>query len=130
MPVTCSRARRGALATFARFATLMPFAALMAAVAILGGTLLTYLYDRHAILWWRLCTGVCLGLTALGLIGFFLALWLGMTAAGLAFATVISGSPALLLFSRDFRVRVFDDVRNSIEVIRGAFSTFDPHTWA
>ena len=49
----------------------MPFAFLLALVAIAGATLLTYLYDREALFWSRLAAGVCMGMAALGLVGLF-----------------------------------------------------------
>ena len=51
----------------------MPFALLLALAAIAGATVLTYVYDRDAEIWSRLCAGVCLGFAALGLVGFVLA---------------------------------------------------------
>ena len=87
----------------------MPFALLPALAAIAGATVLTYVYDRDAPIWPRLCAGVCLGFAALGLIGFVLASLLGMTAAAVALAGVVCASPLLLLARRDWRARVAAD---------------------
>ena len=78
----------------------MPFAFLLALAAIAGATVLTYLYDRDALLLARLCAGVCVGFAALGLVGFVLASLLGMTPLALALAGVVCASP-LALLSRD-----------------------------
>jgi hypothetical protein len=91
----------------------MPFALLLALAAIAGATLLTYLYDRDASLWSRLCAGVCVGFAALGIVGFVLASWLGMTPAALVLAAAVTGSPLLLLLRRDVRTRVGADARGA-----------------
>ncbi|HEX8501953.1 MAG TPA: hypothetical protein VF659_15325 [Pyrinomonadaceae bacterium] len=89
----------------------MPFAILLALAAIAGATVLTYLYDRGAPFWPRLCAGVCLGFAALGLVGFLLASLLGMTPAAVALAGAACASPLLLLARRGWRGRAADDVR-------------------
>jgi hypothetical protein len=88
----------------------MPFALLLALAAIAGATVLTYLYDRDASVWPRLCAGVCLGFAALGLVGFALASLLGMTAAALTLAGLVCASPLMLLARRGWRERVSADV--------------------
>jgi hypothetical protein len=85
----------------------MPFALLLALAAIAGATVLTYLYDRDALFWSRLCAGVCVGFAALGLVGFVLASWLGMTPVSLALAGAVCGSPLLLLFRKGLHGRFF-----------------------
>ncbi|MBC7931894.1 MAG: hypothetical protein H7Z38_15140, partial [Rubrivivax sp.] len=100
----------------------MPFALLLAFAAIAGATTLTYLYDRDALLWSRLCAGVCLGLAALGLVGFALASWLGMTPLALALAGAICGSPLLLLFRRGLRGRFDAEVGEALLALRRAFT--------
>jgi hypothetical protein len=89
----------------------MPFALLLALAAVAGATLLTYLYDRDASLWARLCAGVCVGFAALGLVGFVLASWLGMTPAALVLAGAVTGSPLLLLARPDLRAHLIADAR-------------------
>ncbi len=44
-----------------------------------SGTVATYLYDEAASLAARLCAGACIGLAALGLVGFVIASLLGLT---------------------------------------------------
>jgi hypothetical protein len=100
----------------------MPFAFLPALAAIAGATLLTYLYDRDALLPSRLCAGVCLGFAALGLVGFVLASLLGMTPTAIALAGVVCGSPLLLLTRGDARRRVGADIFESARVVRRALT--------
>jgi hypothetical protein len=108
----------------------MYFAAFMAVVAIASGTLLTYLYERDTLLWWRLCAGVCLGITTLGLTGFVLASWFGMTSATLIVAVLLNGSPLLLLQRRKLRDRIVEDFTSSLEVVRRSVVTVEPRSWA
>src|SRR5215204_3785334 len=89
----------------------MPFALLLALAAVAGATTLTYLYDRDASIWSRLCAGVCLGFAALGLVGFVLASLLGLGPAALVLAGVACGSPLLLLLRGGWRARLFADLR-------------------
>ncbi|HWS86635.1 MAG TPA: hypothetical protein VN282_06710 [Pyrinomonadaceae bacterium] len=95
----------------------MPFALLLALAAIAGATVLTYSYDREANIWARLCAGVCLGFSALGLVGFVLASALGMGPAALALAGVVCASPLLLLARADWRQRVGSDLREGVRAV-------------
>jgi hypothetical protein len=100
----------------------MPFALLLGLAAIAGATLLTYLYDRDAPLWPRLCAGVCLGFALLGSIGFALASALGMNAASLALAGLICASPLLLLLRVGVRARVVANVREGVRELGSALT--------
>jgi hypothetical protein len=95
----------------------MPFALLLALAAIAGAFVLTYLYDRDASVWSRLCAGVCLGFAALGLVGFVLASLLGMGPSSLALAGLVCASPLLLLLSAGRRGRLALDVGEGVRVI-------------
>jgi hypothetical protein len=100
----------------------MPFALLLGLAAVAGATLLTYLYDRDATLWPRLCAGVCLGFALLGLVGFALASLLGMNASALALAGLVCAAPLLLLLRADVRARAARDVREGGRALRSALS--------
>ncbi|MDQ3917627.1 MAG: hypothetical protein M3348_04050, partial [Acidobacteriota bacterium] len=100
----------------------MPFALLLALAATAGATALTYLYEEEALLWSRLCAGVCVGMALLGLAGFVLASRLGMTPLALALAGVLSASPLLLLLRRDLRARAGRDAREGLRVARESFA--------
>ena len=56
----------------------MTVSLLLALLVTLSGTISTYLYDDNATLGARLCSGACLGLAALSLIGFVVASILGL----------------------------------------------------
>src|SRR5919205_2173792 len=94
----------------------MPFAPLLALAAIAFAFALTYLYDREANVWSRLCAGVCLGFAALGLVGFALASLLGMGAASLALAGLACASPLLLLLEAGRRARAASDVKEGFRL--------------
>ena len=98
----------------------MPFALLLALAAIAGATVLTYVYDRDAGLWPRLCAGVCLGFAALGLVGFVLASLLGMGPAALVLAGLVCASPLLLLLRGGRRARAAADVKEGLGLISRA----------
>jgi hypothetical protein len=100
----------------------MLFALLPALAAIGGATTLTYLYEREAPLWWRLCAGVCIGFALLGLIGFALASFLGMTPGALALTGIVTGAPLLLLLRREWRARMAADVASSFAAARSAIA--------
>src|SRR5205085_10504773 len=103
----------------------MPFALLLALAAIAGATALTYLYDGEALLWSRLCAGVCLGLAVLGLVGFVLASWLGMTPVSLLLAGAFAASPLLLMAGGGVRARAGANVRGSARALRRALTLGD-----
>ncbi|HEX7313163.1 MAG TPA: hypothetical protein VF297_04555 [Pyrinomonadaceae bacterium] len=98
----------------------MPFALLLALAAIAGAFVLTYLYDRDANVWARLCAGVCLGFASLGLVGFLLASLLGMGPAALGLAGVVCASPLLLLPREGWRARVSADVKEGLGLVSRA----------
>jgi len=95
----------------------MPYAILLALAAVAGATTLTYLYDRDTPLWPRLCAGVCLGFAALGLVGFVLASWMGMTTPTLVLAGLVCASPLLLLSRAGRRQRLWEDLGESLRAI-------------
>src|SRR6185436_3347533 len=70
---------------------------LLALLVTLSGTVATYLYDEHASLGARLCAGAALGLAALGLVGFVVASFIGLSGAAILFSAVICCSPLALL---------------------------------
>src|SRR5919202_3108181 len=96
----------------------MPFALLLALAPVAGATLPTSLYDGEASFPSRLCAGVCVGLAALGLAGFVLASWLGMTPAALALAGALCASPLLLLLRRELRALAGEDIAGSARAAR------------
>ena len=84
-------------------------ALLLALIAIAGGTVATYLYERDASLVARLCMGACTGFAALGLAGFVFASLMGLTWVTLGLAASVVAVPLLLLRDADKRGRVVAD---------------------
>lgn len=75
------------------------------AAAVLGGTLLTYLWEKEASPAGRACVGVPLGLALLGIVGICLSLVLGLTPTAVWTSSVLVASPALLLARPELRDR-------------------------
>ncbi len=98
----------------------MPFALLLALAATAGATLLTYLYDRETTFPARVCAGVCMGLAALGLLGFIIASLIGLNAPSLFIAGALAGSPLLLLIKGKWRERVGADLAETRRAARRA----------
>jgi len=78
-------------------ANLMIASLLLALLVTLSGTVATYLYDENASFGARLCAGAALGLAALGLVGFVVASFIGLSGIAILFSTVICCSPLALL---------------------------------
>jgi hypothetical protein len=89
-----------------------------------GGTLASYLYDRDAAFAARLCSGVCVGLAALGLVGFVSASFLGLTPLAISLTLfVVMALPLFSLTNADFRALVQQDLRTTYwSIRRGLFN--------
>jgi hypothetical protein len=98
----------------------MFFALILTLIAIMGGTLATYLYDEGVPVGARLCAGACTGLTALGLLGFVCASFLGMTPLALVLAAGAVASPLLLLLKPERRREVLADLSLAVTGVRRA----------
>jgi hypothetical protein len=98
----------------------MLFAIGLTLIASIGGTLLTYLYDRDAPFGARLCSGCCTGLAALGLIGFIFASFVGLTPVALLLSSAVVASPVILLAKPRFRSIVTADLLSSKAAVRRA----------
>src|SRR5260370_850173 len=85
----------------------------LAIVVIASGTVATYLYDENASLGARLCAGACLGLTALGLVGFVIASFIGLTAPAVLLSAKLTSIPLVLLVNKDRRNRFREDLSDS-----------------
>jgi hypothetical protein len=92
----------------------------LALIAIAGGTLLTYLYDRGAPLVSRLCTGAVLGFAAFGLLAFLYASLLGLTPLTLMLAAASIALPLALLRETKLRAEVFEDIETALHDVRRA----------
>ncbi|HEX6046498.1 MAG TPA: hypothetical protein VFZ22_18525 [Pyrinomonadaceae bacterium] len=94
----------------------------------LSGAIVTYLYDENASLSARLCAGVCLGLTALSLVGFIVASLVGLTGPAILISTAICCSPLALLTDSATWRRVQQDLGTASAWTRRVFSR--PDAWS
>jgi hypothetical protein len=97
-------------------------------IAIASGALLTYTWDEDAPLASRLCTGACIGFALLGLVGFVLALMIGLTTATLVVTALLLATPALLLRNSQRRAEISADINRALRAISRA--TTWPDRWA
>ena len=107
----------------------MLLVSLLAVVGVGGATLLTYFYDSDEILPWRICTGVCVGITTLGLIGFVLASWFGLTTKALIATLIVTGLPFLLLRQQALRARIVEDLKDTLEKVKRATHAAKLESW-
>jgi hypothetical protein len=84
------------------------------------GTLATYLYDNRAAFAARLCAGACIGIAALGLVGFVFASLLGLTAVSIALTLAVLGLITLSLRNPKRRALVYADLSSTHQAIRKA----------
>src|SRR5258708_26528672 len=89
-------------------------------IAIASGALLTYTWDEDAPLASRLCTGACIGFALLGLIGFALALLIGLTTTTLVVTALLLATPALLLRHAELRAQIGTDLQTTTRAISQA----------
>jgi len=90
---------------------------LLALLVTFSGAVATYSYDENASLGARLCTGVCLGLAAFGLIGFLIASFIGLSGVAILITAAICCSPIALLTERNNRAlfeKDFDAARRRL----------------
>jgi hypothetical protein len=96
-------------------------------IAITSGTLLTYTYDEDAPLASRLCSGACIGFALLGLIGFGLALLVGLANGTLLATAALLATPVLLLTRPTCRADIYADINKAIQGVSRASSR--PNRW-
>jgi hypothetical protein len=88
-----------------------------------SGTLASYFYDEGAPFAARLCAGACVGIAALGLLGFVFASFLGLTPLTIFLTVlVIAVLPLLFLGSPYRRAFVQQDLKNTWRAIRRVLS--------
>jgi hypothetical protein len=87
-----------------------------------SGTLSSYLYDEGASFAARLCAGACLGIAALGLVGFIFASFLGLTHLAIVLTMVVFVLPLLSLQNQNRRVFIKQDLRATTHTIRRGLS--------
>lgn len=99
---------------------IISFALLLIVTA--SGTLATYAYDDARNFPARLCTGACTGIAALGLMGFIVASFLGLTPVAILLTLVLLAAPIAFLKNPNRRVVVQRDVMNAWRRVRECIS--------
>lgn len=87
-----------------------------------SGTLATYAYDDSGNFPARLCTGVCTGIAAFGLVGFIVAALLGLTPVAILLTLVLLAAPVGFLKNRNRRLVVQQDLLNTWSRVRECIS--------
>jgi lysylphosphatidylglycerol synthetase-like protein (DUF2156 family) len=91
-------------------------------LAAASGTLVSYLYDEGAAFAARLCAGACIGIAALGLVGFVFASFLGLTPVAILLALlVVVFLPLFVLWNPNRRVFIQQDLRSTYRAIRQGY---------
>src|ERR1051325_1352822 len=90
----------------------MFLACLLLVIAIFGGTLLTFLFDRSAPRGARLCMGASIGMALMATVGFLLSLVLGLGPAAIVLTSVILLLPGLLLINPERRAVILSAARS------------------
>lgn len=90
----------------------------IAFLVTLSGATATYLFDENAPMGVRLSTGACLGLAALGLIGFVVASFIGLTGVAVLLSTAVCALPLLALVKPERRKLVTQDLNSLTKAIR------------
>lgn len=93
----------------------------IALFATASGTLASYLYDEGAALAARLCAGACIGIAALGLVGFVFASLLGLTPLAIIFTSLVLALPLLSLRNPKRRALVQQDLSATHRAIHQAY---------
>src|SRR5262249_570091 len=96
-------------------------ACILLAIAVVSGTLLTFLYDRTAPFPARLCMGGCTGMALLAVIGFLFALWLGLNGLSITLAAFALLLPFLFLVWGKFGKVVFYRIKLAAQRLSIAF---------
>ena len=91
----------------------MFFACILLLIAILSGTLLSFLYDETSGLAARLCFGAATGLMLLAFVGFLLALLMGLTGISVAIAGLVMLAPFFLLAKARHRRQIVAEIKSA-----------------
>lgn len=83
-----------------------------------SGTIATYLYDEGASFATRVCTGACVGIAALGLVGFVVASFLGLTPASIVITAAVLTLPFLILRDETRRKLVRGDWKATSQTLK------------
>jgi len=75
----------------------------LASLAIASGTVATYLYEERTAFAPRLCAGTCIGFAALGLVGFILSSFLGLTPLSILLTVLVLVIPTAFIWRNPTR---------------------------
>ncbi len=100
----------------------------LALLVISSGTVATYLYDNGSPFSARVCSGSCLGITALGLLGFVFASFLGLNITTVLITTLVCSSPLFLLTRQNYFDSFRQDAIGAYRAIRRFVSKPDLKT--
>ncbi len=96
---------------------------LLLLVVTVGGTVVSYLYDEDANLAARICGGACIGIAALGLVGFIFSCFLGLTNITIVITVLLVGVLPLFLMWTFGRWAVIQrDLKRAERAIRHALT--------
>jgi hypothetical protein len=87
-----------------------------------SGTLATYAYDDSGNFPVRLCTGVCTGIAAFGLVGFIVASFLGLTPVAILLTILVLAAPIAFLKNANRRHAIQQDMTNTWRRVRECIS--------
>src|SRR5689334_10520416 len=90
---------------------------LLALLVTLSGTVATYLYDEDVTLTARLCAGTCLGLAALGLIGFVVASFISLSGIAILISAAICCSPIAIATDSRYSKRIKQDLETARQTL-------------
>ena len=100
---------------------------LLTLIAIASGYVLTYTFEEDEPLASRLCAGSCIGFALMGLIGFLLALALGLYTVTLALTALVTAGPLFLLTRKSYRDRINNELNHALRAISRASTR--PNRW-
>ena len=100
----------------------------LALLVISSGIVATYLYDSGSPFSARVCSGSVLGITALGLVGFVTASFLGLTGTSILLSTVVCSLPLFLLTHQSYYDFLRQDLGAAARSVRKFFSQPDLKT--
>ena len=94
----------------------------LAAFAVFGGTVLTYLFDDNASFPARICPGIVIGFTLVAFSGLILASFLPFNRILPIYVALVCTFPAILLVQSKFRNGVMRSISESMHGARHAFA--------
>ena len=100
----------------------------LALLVTLSGTVATYLYDDDVSFTARLCAGSCVGITALGLVGFVFASVFGLTGSTVLLSALACSLPLVLMMGSSYQDRLKNDLTFISKALRRLTSKPDPQT--